>query len=171
MKRNMIIQIVLILCGVLFLVTAQNIGTLGFKGDVLDQRTYVVILSWLLIIFSAAGVVREYLSGRKGVTEKDKSEAEVKMDELEAESEVEVEKNSRLSVFIAMILLFLFVVGFSTIGYFVSSFIFVYLITWLMFKWDRKKWLAPLLFSVGLNGVLYVLFNVINVYFPKTVFF
>ncbi|PLR73554.1 hypothetical protein CYJ37_08440 [Bacillus sp. UMB0728] len=171
MKKNMIIQAALALCGVLFLVTAQNISTMGFNGDVLNQRTYVVVLSWLLIIFSAAGVLREYLTGRKERTERDLTEAEIKMEEMEADSEVKIEKNSRSSIYIAMILLFLFVLGFSTIGYFVTSFLFVFLITWLMFKWDRKKWLAPLLFSIGLNAVLYFLFNLINVYFPKTLFF
>jgi D-alanyl-lipoteichoic acid acyltransferase DltB (MBOAT superfamily) len=93
------------------------------------------------------------------------------MEELEAESATTIEKKSPYKVYLSMGLVFLFLLGFTYIGYYVTSFVFVFLITWLMFDWDRKKWGRCLAFSVGLNIALYVLFTLINVYFPKTLLF
>lgn len=171
MKKNIIIQIGLLLGGVLFLITANNISTMGFGGDVLNQKAYVVILSWLLIIFSGAGVLREYLKGRNGNQKNDLSEVEKEIAVLEEESETKIEQKSPSKVYLSMLLIFLFVLGFTFVGYYVTSLVFVFLITWLMFDWDKKKWVASLIFSIGLNVTLYILFNLINVYFPKTLLF
>ncbi|WP_223701199.1 tripartite tricarboxylate transporter TctB family protein [Sutcliffiella deserti] len=171
MKKSLIIQAVFLLCGLLFVVTANTISTRGFGGDVLNQRNYVIILAWLLIIFSFISIVAEVLKSRKGKQPAEVSEAEAKMAELEAESGTTIEKKSSSKVYLSMVLVFLFVLGFSYIGYYVTSFVFVFLITWLMFDWDKKKWIKSLIFSIGLNVALYVLFTLINVYFPKTLLF
>jgi hypothetical protein len=171
MKKNIIIQTALLVIGVLFLITANSISTMGFSGDVLNQRAYVVGLSWLLVIFAGAGIIREYVKGRKGDNVIKVSEAEEKMIELEEEANISVKKNSSSKVYLSMILIFIFVLGFTYIGYYVTSLIFVFLITWLMFDWSKKKWIISLIFSVGLNVILFILFNLINVYFPKTLLF
>jgi hypothetical protein len=171
MKKNIIIQTGLLVIGVLFLITANSISTMGFSGDVLNQRTYVVVLSWILVIFAGVGIIREFLKGRKGESVIKVSEAEGKMIELEDEAELSVKKNSSSKVYLSMFLIFIFVLGFTYIGYYVTSLIFVFLITWLMFDWNKKKWIASLIFSVGLNVILFILFNLINVYFPKTLLF
>jgi hypothetical protein len=171
MKKNIIIHMGLLLSGVLFLITAKNINTMGFSGDILNQKDYVVLFSWLLIIFSGAGIFREYFKGRKGESVKVVSEAEEQLADLEANSDTKIEKKSSSKVYLSMILIFVFVLGFTYIGYYVSSFLFVFFITWLMFDWDKKKWVTSLIFSIGLNITLYVLFNMINVYFPKTLLF
>ncbi|WP_019154019.1 tripartite tricarboxylate transporter TctB family protein [Robertmurraya massiliosenegalensis] len=167
MKKNMIIQAALLICAILFLITSSNISTLGFNGDVLNQKNYVIILSWLLIVLSTGGVIREYLLHRKN-----KHTEEIQYDEEEMQSDgIKISNNSRMKIVISMILLFVFVLGFTYIGYYVTSLIFVFLLTWLMFDWARKKWVISLMFSVGLNGILFILFNLINVYFPKTLLF
>ncbi|MDF1507206.1 tripartite tricarboxylate transporter TctB family protein [Robertmurraya sp. DFI.2.37] len=165
MKRNMAIQAALLICGIVFLITSANISTLGFNGDVLNQKDYVVILSWLLIVFSAGGISKEWLLQRK-VEQLEKGQS---TDE-EITQQI-ISKKSRMKIFVSMILLFVFVLGFTYIGYYVTSLLFVFLLTWLMFDWAKKKWIVSLLFSLGLNGILYILFNLINVYFPNTLLF
>lgn len=162
MNRNLIIQGGILLCGLLFLITSSNISRLGFNGDVLNQRDYVIVLSWLLIIFSIGGIIREYLLNRS-VTKEEKTPQET--------MKPEANTTIKTRIVLSMVLLFLFVLGFTFIGYYVSSFVFVFLITWLMFDWEKKKWLASLLFSIMLNGALYILFSFIDVYFPKTLLF
>lgn len=174
MLKKVIIQIVLILLGVYFVVTSYGISSMGFQGDVLNQRAYVTILAWLLIVFSALSMVVEILKHRRGNESEQlpaASEAEEIMEEMKVESDTKIVKKGKSKVYLSMLLVLLFAYGFSYIGFFVTSFIFVFLITWLMFDWEKKKWIRSLIFSIGLNVVLYILFSLINVYFPKSLLF
>lgn len=169
MKSKFTIQIVMIVLGIFFLIQSFQIKTMGFKGDILNQRDYVIVLAILIIIASTASILVEYRRGRKGENSEEILVSDVGQAEVEVDKK-ELKKNKK-NVYITMTLVLLFAYGFTYIGFFVTSFIFVFLFTWLMFNWSKKKILTSIIFSVSLNIVLYVLFDLISVYFPKSLLF
>ncbi len=151
------IQTIMILLGILFFFTGFNINPNGFEGDVLNQRNYVLILAVLLVLASLGNII--YLK----LKNKDLPAAE-----KEEEKEQADESNSNKTVYLMMGLLVFYAVGFTYIGFFVTSLIFIFTLTWFMQQWQTKKIFSSMLFSVVLTVVLFFLFDVINVYLPNT---
>ncbi|UFT98783.1 tripartite tricarboxylate transporter TctB family protein [Radiobacillus kanasensis] len=163
--KKVAIEIILILSGILFLITGLNIGAGGFSGDVLNQRDYVLILSGLLIVLSGISMIKTLILSKK-------KDSDSTPETNSSKSEPESEENDRShkvnkNIWMTMILLLLFAYGFSYIGFYVSSFIFVFILTWMMFNWSKRELAKSLIFSVGLNVAFFFLFQFINVYFPE----
>lgn len=163
MKSKFIIQYVLILLGTLFLVTGFSISSAGFAGDIMNQRSYVIILASLLISFSVISIFAELVkskSKRKNISALDEQMKSAEFTE-------EPKEKTSYKVYLAMLLVLLFAYGFTYIGFYVTSFLFVFIITWLLFNWEKNKLVRSIIFSFFLNLSLFVLFSLVNVYFPK----
>ncbi|WP_194842126.1 tripartite tricarboxylate transporter TctB family protein [Gracilibacillus salitolerans] len=163
--KKIAIEIIMFISGIIFLVTAFRIKAGGFSGDVLNQRNYVLILVGLLLILSAISIVRTLLWERNKKADKVKKtvqETEQVVESAENKSNKPVNKN----IYITIGLILLFIIGFTHIGFYVSSFVFVFAMTWMMFNWKRNLWIRSLIFSLALNGTFFILFQFINVYFP-----
>ncbi|WP_096189972.1 tripartite tricarboxylate transporter TctB family protein [Evansella halocellulosilytica] len=176
MRGKYSIQIVMILLGLFFFITAFQISVRGFQGDVLNQREYVIVLSILLIGLAVASIVKEKIGSKQSNEVIREAEETMEVPEIEKEDEVVTPSESRSKltlivdkyrIYIAMILVVLFAYGFAYVGFFVTSFVFVFLFTWMVYRFDRGKILNSFTFSVVLNVILYFLFDLISVYLPN----
>ncbi|WP_183040972.1 tripartite tricarboxylate transporter TctB family protein [Salipaludibacillus neizhouensis] len=171
MRGKVVIQAVMFILGLYFLITSFQIDTRGFKGDVINQRDYVIILSLLLILLSVGSMIKVYLN-RKSIKTSDQQEDTLdvqqthKTDTEDTEETGLVGKIKKYKIYFSMVLVFLFAYGFAYIGFFVTSFVYVFLITWLIYDLSKKKWLVSLIFSATLNIILFFLFDLISVYLP-----
>lgn len=149
--KNYIVQITFILFSILLFVNGlTSVPSRTIREDLLNQKDYMIAISIIIFIFS---IISIYVDWKKRDSIKDEAKPTGKI-------------NKKVLVIIAASLLF--VLGATYIGFFTSTLLFVFSITFYLNEKTKKNIVKSASFSVGLTIILYIVFNFINVYFPET---
>ncbi|TSB48401.1 tripartite tricarboxylate transporter TctB family protein [Alkalicoccobacillus porphyridii] len=151
MKRYIVQIMFIVFSALLFLNALTSVRTLTIREDLLNQRDYMLIVASLILLISLLSIFFEWRKSRK-TNEKDTLPA--------------FHISKKVIIIISATLLF--VLGATFIGFFTSTLLFIFAITVYLGELTRKNIVKSASFAVGLTVVLYIVFDIINVYFPNT---
>lgn len=151
--KKYLVQILFILFSILLFVNGiTSVRAQTIREDLLNQRDYMLIIASLILFCSVLSIVLEWRKSKKNE------------DHEGNESPIYVSK--KVVVIISATLLF--VLGATFIGFFTSTVLFIFAITVYLNERTRVNILKSASFAIGLTVVLYIVFDIINVYFPNT---
>ena len=79
-------------------------------------------------------------------------------------------KRIRNCVLLTMLVIFIYLIGLTSLGYFISTFLFLVICMWILSYYSLKIIPKAILISIILVALLYILFGqILNIYFPPRV--
>lgn len=149
MKRYSV-QLMFIAFSVLLFVNGiTSVKTQTIREDLLNQRDYMLIIAAMIFAFSLLSILLEFRKANREQTEP-----------------LSFGVNKKVVVIIGIT--FLFALGVTFVGFFTSTALFTFAITFYLSEKSKASLAKSISFSLGLTVVLFIVFDLINVFFPNT---
>ncbi len=149
MKRYSV-QLMFIAFSVLLFVNGiTSVKTQTIREDLLNQRDYMLIIAAMIFGFSLLSILLEFRKANKEQTKP-----------------LSFGVNKKVVVIIGVT--FLFALGVTFVGFFTSTALFTFAITFYLSEKSKASLAKSISFSLGLTVVLFIVFDLINVFFPNT---
>ncbi len=161
MDKNYSIPLFLLFFGVGLIMATWNSlkDSQAFKQEILSSQDYPIAVALILVILAIVSLITIKNSRKTDGNEKNQAGEETKP----------MDKSIKKKTIYVMISSLIFVLGVTSLGYFVSTFFFVAFLIFLLKDW--KELLFSITFSLIMTTFLYIMFNVMGVYFPNTMLF
>ncbi|BAD62761.1 tripartite tricarboxylate transporter TctB family protein [Shouchella clausii] len=149
MKRYSVQLMFIVFSILLFVNGITSVKTQTIREDLLNQRDYMLIIAAMIFAFSLLSILLEFRKANKEHTEAPSFGI-----------------NKKVVVIIGAT--FLFALGATFVGFFTSTALFTFAITFYLSEKSKANLAKCLSFSLGLTVVLFIVFDLISVFFPNT---